>query len=52
MSLLPVFHTEEAICITAFGCSFLIILTDIASNSSYVYLGISKTVKPTQQWFA
>ena len=34
ISLLPVFHTDEAICITAFGCNFLIILTDIASNSS------------------
>ncbi len=33
-SLLPVFHTDQAMCITAFWCNFLIILTEIASNSS------------------
>src|SRR5919202_1975951 len=44
MSLLPVFQTDEAICIIALRFSFLIILTDIASNSSYGYAGISKTV--------
>jgi hypothetical protein len=44
ISLLPVFHADEAICITALGGSFLIILTDIASNSSHVYSGISKAV--------
>jgi hypothetical protein len=34
ISLLPVFHTEDAICITAFGLSFLINLSAIPSNSS------------------
>src|SRR5690242_10551820 len=42
ISLLPDFHTEDAICIIVFWGNLLIILTDIASNSSYVYSGISK----------
>jgi hypothetical protein len=32
ISLLPVFHTDDAICITMFGGKFLIVLTDIDSN--------------------
>ena len=44
ISLLPVFHIDEAICITVFWGNLLIILKDIASNSSYVYSGISKIV--------
>ena len=43
ISLLPVFQTEDAICITAFGCSFLINLSAIPSNSSHEYSGISNT---------
>jgi hypothetical protein len=44
ISLLPDFQTDDAICITMFGGKFLIILTDIDSNSGQKYWGISKTV--------
>src|SRR5512133_56986 len=43
ISLLPDFHTDEAICITVFWGNLLTILVDISSNSGYVYSGISKT---------